>query len=50
MRFLHPKWNPHVLALSVIELCLSCLPIASGPNRVGCAGRATADRERQPIE
>ena len=79
MRFLHPKWNPHLLAISVIELCLSCLPlrateplhrvsvvvgpeagkvdvylldeISSDPsNRVGCAGRATADRGRQPIE
>ena len=27
MRFLHPKWNPHLLAISVIELCLSCLPL-----------------------
>jgi hypothetical protein len=135
MRFLHPKWNPHLLAISAIELCLSCLPlratetsnrvvvdaadvdlakaqsggeivfVSSGqrlaafhatdcdrrttfqfsssdprltlivklgeskplhrlsvvvgseagkvdvyPNRVGCAGRATADRERQPVE
>jgi len=27
MRFLHPKWNPHLLAISVIELCLNCLPL-----------------------
>jgi len=27
MRFLHPKWNPHLLAISVIELCLGCLPL-----------------------
>jgi len=27
MRFLHPKSNPHLLAISVIELCLNCLPL-----------------------
>jgi hypothetical protein len=27
MRFLRPKWNPHLLAISLIELCLSCLPL-----------------------
>ena len=25
MRFLHPKSNPHLLAISAIELCLNCL-------------------------
>ena len=47
MRFLHPKWNPHLLAISSTGVSD---PFGSGPNRVGCAGRAAADRERQPIE
>jgi hypothetical protein len=27
MRFLHPKWSPHFLAISAIGLCLNCSPL-----------------------
>src|SRR5256885_13230024 len=36
MRFLHPKWSPHLLAISAIGLCLNCFPLRAAEmlNRV----------------
>jgi hypothetical protein len=36
MRFLQPRWSPHLLVISAIGLCLNCLPLraAETSNRV----------------